>query len=667
MSHNQTSQILDKIKNQNILFSKWKETLKNELNKKLVKTQNIYIITKNWLEEYQKTIFQNENKSNDELIKLYKNFKLIDNTLPITFSLKDLESVFPLNEESWKSFVKDGAKEKPNMFQGEFGYNILIFKIKKEERIYCFFFLDENNDLRQGYILFYRTNLEKKMIEELKRMTPLEFFRKYNIKYDNEGLQLFNYYEVIIFNLEKNEIKNTQEIKINEEEIMSSIKSNIEGIIKAIEAGRMTKVDITSKLELNAPTIKGEDLALKYSSTSAIFMPKQKPQNKKKQDKSKKFEKYKTTDLSEKETLKEKKKGLFGSIFKSKDKVSPGIKGLKNVGATCYMNATLQCFSNIDTIRTELINRFESLKANNKILSSALAEVIYNLWKELKEKKFAPNNFKEIIGKMNPMFKGIGANDPKDLILFMLTIIHNELNEKQLNFNDNGQLPNPYDFSSVYNDFVSYASNQNNSIISNEFYGYTDNMTTCALCRKTIHNIQFVNILFFPLEEVRKFKGFYEGINIPLINCFEYYEKYDMFPSFYCNSCNYCYPAYSCSKLIKAPKSLIINLNRGRGLEFNVNASFEEYIELKQFICSYDSPHYYELKGVISHFGTNDDGGHFIAYCKNSNNCNWYKYNDEMVEECKFEDVLTKGMPYVLFYSHIIEGGSVENELYGNF
>ena len=663
------SQISEKIRNQVTTFNNWKNTLKDELQKKLVKPQNVYIISKEWIEEYQKAIFQSENNNNEELIKSYENFKLIDNDLPYVSSLRDLKSIFPLNEESWKSFVKDEAKEKPNMYQGEYGYNILILEISKEERIHCFFFLDQNNELKQGYIQIYRTNLEKKMIEELKHDTPLEFFKKYNIKYDNEGLQLFSYFEVIIFNLEKTEKNDTKQIEINHEEIMSAIKNNIDGIIKEIEAGRMTNVEITNKLGLDAPTIKNDDLKLKIANTSAIFMDKQKQQNIKKKDKSKKMEKYKTADLSQKEieveTQKENRKDEFGKkikgFFSLKSKVSPGIKGLKNVGATCYMNATLQCFSNINKIRTELINKY--LKAKDKELSSALAEVLYNLWEKLDERKFSPNNFKEIISRLNPMFKGIGANDPKDLILFMLMTIHKETNEKsQMNLYDNAQPPNQFDFMAVYNDFINYCSNQNNSIISNEFYGYTDNMTTCAFCTRTIHNIQLVNILFFPLEEVRKFKGYYEGIRVPLLSCFEYYEKYEMYPSFYCNNCNFCYPAYSNSKLIKAPKSLIINLNRGKGLEFNVNVSFEEYLDIKLFICSYDSPYYYELKGVISHFGTNDDGGHFIAYCKNSNNCKWYKYNDEIVEECNFEDVVTKGMPYVLFYSHI-EVGDDQNEL----
>ena len=161
-----------------------------------------------------------------------------------------------------------------------------------------------------------------------------------------------------------------------------------------------------------------------------------------------------------------------------------------------------------------------------------------------------------------------------------------------------------------------------------------------------------MKILFFPLEDVKKYKN-HTKKEVSIIECFEYYEKYNMCPSFYCNFClNNC-PAYSSTKIINCPKTLIINLNHESKKEFDVKVIFEEYMDLKKFIANPDSPYYYELKGVISHFGSNDEGGHFIAFCKNSNNCKWYKFNDEIVEKCSFKDVLTKGIPYVLFYSHI--------------
>ena len=57
--------------------------------------------------------------------------------------------------------------------------------------------------------------------------------------------------------------------------------------------------------------------------------------------------------------------------------------------------------------------------------------------------------------------------------------------------------------------------------------------------------------------------------------------------------------------------------------------------------------------GVISHLGTSDMGGHFIAFCKNSCDCQWYKYNDAQVDKSSFSEITSIGLPYVLFYSFI--------------
>ena len=177
-------------------------------------------------------------------------------------------------------------------------------------------------------------------------------------------------------------------------------------------------------------------------------------------------------------------------------------------------------------------------------------------------------------------------------------------------------------------------------------------MTTCACCSSTIHNVQTFNILFFPLEEIRKFMG-YKHNNVRINDCFDYYEKQDKYPSFYCNNCGQNNQGYSQTKLIYSPQTLIINLNRGKGIEFNVNIIFEEYLNLRKYIYAEKSPYYYELIGVICHFGSNDIGGHFIAYCKNSNNCEWYKFNDEFVSKTSFREVKGNGLSYVLFYSYV--------------
>ena len=135
--------------------------------------------------------------------------------------------------------------------------------------------------------------------------------------------------------------------------------------------------------------------------------------------------------------------------------------------------------------------------------------------------------------------------------------------------------------------------------------------------------------------------------------CFEYYQKYEINSSYHCTFCgNYC-QGYQQKRLISTPKTLILNLNRGKGLQYNDKIIFEEYLHLTQYIMDINCPKFYELTGIICHYSTNDIGGNFIAFCKNSNNGEWYKYNDQYVTKSYFNEVKQSEFPYVLFYSYI--------------
>jgi ubiquitin C-terminal hydrolase len=256
---------------------------------------------------------------------------------------------------------------------------------------------------------------------------------------------------------------------------------------------------------------------------------------------------------------------------------------------------------------------------------------------------------------MNPLFKGIQANDTKDLILFILETIHNELNEINNSINGNNNFANPLDYNSVFVNFSIFFRKNYNSIISNLFYGMNNSMMTCCTCQRTIHNVQCFNILIFPLEEVRKYKGYNQNI-VSLNDCFDYNEKQEyMFGEnqISCNYCNRMSNSLNQTKIIISPNVLIINLNRGRGLMYDIKLYFSEYIDIKKYIFYSASPHYYELVGVVSHLGSSDMSGHFIAFCKNSENCKWYKFNDAIVTESNIQEVLNFGVPYVLFYNYV--------------
>jgi ubiquitin C-terminal hydrolase len=256
---------------------------------------------------------------------------------------------------------------------------------------------------------------------------------------------------------------------------------------------------------------------------------------------------------------------------------------------------------------------------------------------------------------MNPLFEGIQANDAKDLILFILENVHNELNEKNNNIGESNELPNCMDYNSVFNSFQIFFEKNYNSVISNTFYGMNNSMMTCCSCNRTIHNVQCFNILIFPLEEVRKFKGYNQNV-VNIYDCFDYNQKQDFLMGenqISCNLCNRLSNSVNQTKIIISPNVLIINLNRGRGLMYDIKLNFPEYLELKNYIYYPQSPHYYELIGVICHLVSSDVSGPFISFCKNSENAKWYKFNDSMVNESNINEALNFGVPYVLFYNFI--------------
>ena len=106
--------------------------------------------------------------------------------------------------------------------------------------------------------------------------------------------------------------------------------------------------------------------------------------------------------------------------------------GLDNVGATCYMNATLQCFLNLNSLTVYLLNEQIFNKINEDIslyaLSASYCNLLVKVWLDSKvTSHYAPYDFKRVISAKNPLFEGINANDSKDLINFLLEEMNFEL------------------------------------------------------------------------------------------------------------------------------------------------------------------------------------------------------------------------------------------------
>ena len=107
---------------------------------------------------------------------------------------------------------------------------------------------------------------------------------------------------------------------------------------------------------------------------------------------------------------------------------TPTLVGLNNIGATCFMNSTLQCLSQTKQLSNYFLNENNKDKIiNNNIslinmnenqLSPVYLELILKLWIKDEGKSFEPYNFMNKINEMNPLFQKGQPGDSKDFIIF---------------------------------------------------------------------------------------------------------------------------------------------------------------------------------------------------------------------------------------------------------
>ena len=379
------------------------------------------------------------------------------------------------------------------------------------------------------------------------------------------------------------------------------------------------------------------------------------------------------------------------NIKSFKEITYPPMIGLKNIGQTCYMNAALQCFSNTRALTSYFLNskKLDIIK-NNTIIINELDEpslvieylkLIRHLWCDPPKSFYAPLEFKEKIGKIDPLFKNFEANDAKDFVNFMVMRMHEELNGadnsllKQANLVEPPMPINPYNQQQVLQSYLYEFQINFNSFISNCFYGTTQGEFECQNCKMRLYqsgqnmplikyNYQTFFFLNFPLDEVRKFilsnqmlytKYMNSRVNpndaVDLIDCFYYHQKDELLDC-YCDRCQSSNAkVISRTRLFVAPSYLIIILNRGKGRQFNIKINFPEEFDTNGIFINPSG--IFQLYAVVKHFGESGSSGHFTAYCRSPiDNC-WYFYNDDIVSPVGPQDmyqIRDIGLTYMLFY-----------------
>ena len=347
--------------------------------------------------------------------------------------------------------------------------------------------------------------------------------------------------------------------------------------------------------------------------------------------------------------------------------------GLDNVGATCFMNATLQCLAHIKRITEYVLNyrRLGKLKDTKQYrLSDAYSEVLWEIWlpQDKSKKSFSPNRFKEVLGQMILLFAPTAVNDAKDLLIFFIEQMHTELNQT-IETNTNLVMPdnmNPMNHQEVLECFIREFTKKYKSVFSNYFYGSNVSITFCNGCRISKYSYQFFSCINLVLLESKKncvtsgkvHPKYYNNYILNIEDCFIYNQKLEFFTGdnqMYCNICQASKDSSMQTRISAAPLVLILILNRGRGnLDFREPFTFWEIIDLTNYVEFPQPDNKYFLSGVVSYMGESGPSGHYIAYCRMSPNSKYYCYNDSLVNESSFEEINRRGTPYILFYQKCV-------------
>ena len=344
-------------------------------------------------------------------------------------------------------------------------------------------------------------------------------------------------------------------------------------------------------------------------------------------------------------------------------------KAINNLGDKYNINSCLQCLANIKPITDYLLNqkKYTELFDNKSLcpLTLQYCQILIGLFcDDSNENSYNAKSFKNTLDERFPMSEDMKINDTKDLILFLfllermnseLTNLHNKNRNIKKNENENLNNINIFDEKEVLSEFLKTYKYAYSSVISENLFGFQKYIYTCQNCQSKAFHFNKLNMLIFNLEEIANFYNLNDESLIPpkitFNQCFSYIKRESIKKHINCKACNAKGNLLYKEILYLLPNYLIINLNRGQGKKFNFDIEIPEIFDSSNFEEKLKNRKF-ELIGIISHFGQNENGDCSITFCKHSLDNKWRCYNNNIVAECQ-NDYLTKGTPYILFYKNM--------------
>ena len=335
-------------------------------------------------------------------------------------------------------------------------------------------------------------------------------------------------------------------------------------------------------------------------------------------------------------------------------------KGLRNLGNTCYLNASLQVlFSLAPDFLQDLGKMYSEIKAKSTDTSTEssipICSSILVIGKELGlvsdipgiestgSSSADPSILKKEIDKKLPDFKGYQQQDAEEFMSRLIDILHEELLDATKNIGiEEKSLP-----TSTFFRLVIKLSRKCDSCGSSESSHETFNRLALEVHDRDMSdnewNIEKSLEQYFSTEKVENFQ---------------------------CEECNNSISCTRCTTIVSRPKALLVQLKRfaydndqmqkrSEKVAPTKDISLEKFIDEKH-ADETESSFMYGLTGIVFHKGRTPFSGHYTADAlrrsANSQEKEWVNFNDLATAKSSFEHVnseLSQTNNYLVLYSRV--------------
>ncbi|CAI0419696.1 unnamed protein product [Linum tenue] len=337
-----------------------------------------------------------------------------------------------------------------------------------------------------------------------------------------------------------------------------------------------------------------------------------------------------------------------------------GLKGMQNLGNTCFMNSAIQCLAHTSKLTDYFLDDYKKeINWENPLgmkggLAVAFGDLLRKLWTP-GSSSISPTIFKQRLATFAPQFSGYNQHDSQEFLAFLLDGLHEDLNRVKdkpyIEGKDSEGRPDVEVAEECWQNHMA----RNDSIIVDISQGQYRSTLVCPICKKSSITFDPFMYLSLPLPSTTMRKM---TLTILVNLC----GSISLFSVCYYRDCPDCKMPRQATKkldLWRLPEILIVHLKRfsyGRWfknkLETYVDFPIDE-LDLSSYLSYDDGKHskHYVLYAISNHYG-GMGGGHYTAFCLQHGHGNWYEFDDQRVLPISKEKIRSAAA-YVLFYRRV--------------